>query len=273
MSKSLPVLSEALYYHQCGRLAEATVMFRQVIKQEPNNHLALHALGILYLQEKRVDKALAMVEEAISLQPKQHDYYVTLGTIFEALADYTRAAEAYRTALYINPMIVDSLEGLARLSARNGEYFKAIDYYRDVLEQNPYASYLEFELAECLYAAGIVEEATDRYHRAHLLQPYSLNIMLVYSQVLLRSFRYDDCAEVLAHGREYFPLDGRLIYLQALVDFKQDEFDDALLKFEKALEFINNDKQVLLDYAICLRAVGDDISAERVLMKIEELGS
>lgn len=268
---SIPALSEALFFHQNGRLAEAEIMFRQVIKDNPDNHIALHGLGILLVENENYRTAQEMVEEAIALSPKTPNYYRTLARIYVAAKLLNDAKNAYRTALFLEPLHADTLIGLAEIAEIEKDYYNAIAYYREALEANQHSGSLHYHLAENLYHAGFLEESVNHYERAHQLLPYSLRIILRFSDVLLMTSRYLSCRSLLDYAADYYPGHAQLQYIQALLYMKIECYDLAVCHFESALEELKDDRQILLNYADCLRQLGDIVSADKVIEIVDRL--
>ena len=74
-------LRTALQHHRAGRLAEAEVTYREVLRLEPENAEALHLLGMLCQQSGRNEEAIQLLRKAVELRPDAAIYRSNLAGI------------------------------------------------------------------------------------------------------------------------------------------------------------------------------------------------
>ena len=79
-------LDAAVVYHQSNRFAEADVLYKEVCKIEPNNHLALQLSGVLAAQTGKMALSLDFLSRAISLKPDYVDALSNRGNVLQKLA-------------------------------------------------------------------------------------------------------------------------------------------------------------------------------------------
>lgn len=149
------MLAKAVQDHRAGRLAEAEVGYRQVLRADPRNPDALHLLGIL--AGSRGDHQLAAELIAGSLRRKQTpDAYLHLGVAQAALG---RIGEA-----------IDALSAALRLDARN--------------------AMAQHHLGNAYSQVGRREEARAAFRRAIALKP---DLAEAYSNLgLIQTWRQDE---------------------------------------------------------------------------------
>ena len=97
-----PSLAMAVRHHQAGRLADAEVIYREILSQQPNQPDVLHLLGALCGQNGQADLAIELVSRAISLKPDAI-YYDTLARSLKSSGRLDDAIAAYRLALRLKP--------------------------------------------------------------------------------------------------------------------------------------------------------------------------
>lgn len=267
-----PRLAQAKRYHAAGRLAEAESLFRKILSDEPGNAEALHALGVLVSERGDFPRALEALEEAIVVEPKCATYYVSLAGLLVHLGDWDRATECYQTSLYIEPLNPVALEALADLAERRENYYEAMRYWQDALALTRNRGEVLLRLARVLARAGRVEEACTAYERARDVRPYDARLAKEYADLLLACGRNAVCEAVLCDMHSYYPFDPDIRRRLGVLYFRNELYDEALAAFEVALEESPHHRQTLIDYAICLRTIGDDRSAERVLERVASLG-
>jgi tetratricopeptide (TPR) repeat protein len=267
-----PRLEQAKRYHAAGRLAEAELLFRKVLSDEPGNAEALHALGILMGSRGDFPRAIEALEEAIVIAPKCAHYYTSLASLLVQLGDWDRANECYQTSLYIQPLNAGAIEALADLAERRENYFDAIRYWQDALSLTRNRGEVLRRLARVLTSAGLVDDACAAYDKARDVRPYDARLAKEYADLLLSCGRNAVCEEVLCDIHSYYPFDPDIRRRLGVLYFRNEMYDEALAAFEVALEVAPHHRQTLIDYAVCLKTMGDDRSAEQVLRRIEAVG-
>src|SRR5271170_7865167 len=97
-----PSLAMAVRHHQAGRLADAQIIYREILSQQPNQPDVLHLLGALCAQNGQADSAIELISRAIRLKPDAI-YYETLGRSLKSCGRLEDAIAAYRDALRLKP--------------------------------------------------------------------------------------------------------------------------------------------------------------------------
>ena len=62
-------LNTAVLHHQNSRFAEAELLYKEVCKIEPNNHIAIQLSGVLAAQTGQIALSLNLLSRAISIKP------------------------------------------------------------------------------------------------------------------------------------------------------------------------------------------------------------
>ncbi len=271
---SQQALAQAVRFHQAGRLKEAEVLLREILSESPGFAPALHGLAILLGERGELPQAIVFAEDAISIDSANAQYYRTLANLALRDQDLGRALEAFRTSLYLEPLNHDALMKMAETCEKQGDLYQAICYYQQSLETSSYQpGQTHALLARCLYRAGFQVEAIRHYEQAYNRLPYSADVLYEYARALLYAGDHLVCTTIMEHALQHYPKSARLLHIQGILLFRQDRFDEALAAFEQALLHTPDERQTLVDYAVCLRTIGDDRSAEQVLQKVSLLRS
>src|SRR5262245_32195075 len=85
------LFQQAMAAHRAGRLAEAETMYREVLRQVPNQVEPLHLYGALQAQRGRFAKAADLFRRAIAVAPKNPTFHALFG---KAMLCLERPAEA-----------------------------------------------------------------------------------------------------------------------------------------------------------------------------------
>src|SRR5258706_4919355 len=89
----------SLSHHQAGRIAEAAVVYRQVLSVEPDNFDALHLLGVAAHQSGDHSEAVEWIEKALESNPSSAAAFNNMGEARRALGDADGALACYHESL------------------------------------------------------------------------------------------------------------------------------------------------------------------------------
>jgi len=76
---------QAVSLHQQGRLAEAELIYQDILRQEPAFFEALHLLGVVALQTRKTQESVELITKAIARNPNL-DLLITVDTSTAHLA-------------------------------------------------------------------------------------------------------------------------------------------------------------------------------------------
>jgi predicted O-linked N-acetylglucosamine transferase (SPINDLY family) len=195
----------AVRHHQCGRLAEAEALYRQILAVEPQHAAALHLLGVIAHQLGRHEVAVNLIAQAIGFAPSVPEFHCNLGEAYralgrfeEAIAEYRlaivlksdlpeayynlanalkaqgrleEAAAAYHRALALRPNYPEACSNLGVVFSDKGQFEEAISAFRQALALNRNYADAHSNLGVALKKAGRLEEALDAFREAIALKP------------------------------------------------------------------------------------------------------
>src|SRR5450759_805703 len=89
------VLDEAIAAHVAGKIGEAQELYQAVLETNPNEHVALHLLGLCYIQQGQALDGIRLVEKSLELRPDYADAHYNLGCALQALDRLDEAVARY----------------------------------------------------------------------------------------------------------------------------------------------------------------------------------
>ena len=102
------IFALALQHHPAGRLADAEMIYRGILEQQPAQADALHLLGVLACQANQFQTAMALIAKAIAINPRFAAYHSNLGEAYRRAGQFEPAAASYRHALALDPHFADA---------------------------------------------------------------------------------------------------------------------------------------------------------------------
>ncbi len=125
-------LDTASAAYQDGRMAEAEQILRDVLKNHPNESLALAMLGAVLDAGQRYDEAEQYYIRALGIAPVSAQVFNNAGNHYFALGNRGRARELYLEAIRVDPNQGNANLQLAQLSLEARDGRKAVRYLNRV---------------------------------------------------------------------------------------------------------------------------------------------
>lgn len=174
-------VSEAVALAKVGRYAEAEPLYVAHLAKFPNDYLALHNLGVVYLSRSRKfgkDWQLAFdLFSKVTLEP--HEDFVTksssmnnLGLIMLGCGAESEAAICFATAARWDPGSPGAKINLGDALMRDLKFGAAHHELAEALRLDPDSAKAKFNRGYCLLAMGVMEEGWKGYEsRWHVNNP------------------------------------------------------------------------------------------------------
>jgi predicted O-linked N-acetylglucosamine transferase (SPINDLY family) len=150
------LLQQARERHGAGRLAEAEVLYKQVLQHNPNHAIALHLLGMIACQMGNGAVGLELLDRAIEINPADGEAYCTRGNALYLLQRYAEAAESYSRAVRLKPDHAEAYQNRGVVQFALRQYQAAVESYDNALR-------LKSDFAEAYFNRGNAHHAMEQY--------------------------------------------------------------------------------------------------------------
>ena len=131
------VLSQAIHYHQEGRLTAADNLYSKILKINPNHPDALHLSGLIAHQSGKHPTAADLIRRAIEIDPNQAVFYCNLGNVMVSLGNSMEAIMSFQKAIALNPELVEAQYNLGNVFVKENKLEKAISCFRRTVDLKP----------------------------------------------------------------------------------------------------------------------------------------
>jgi len=156
----------AMQLQNAGRLAEAESVYRQILRDSPDQPETLCALGVLTFQFGQRDAGIELVRRAITLRPDNADFFANLGGLLSATHQRDAAIDALKHALELRPNFPEVLAPLAALLYRRQRRQEAIAMANAALAQQPINPQVYCVLGDCYFDENNLAQAAACYKKA-----------------------------------------------------------------------------------------------------------
>lgn len=131
------ILKSALERYRAGEREQAVALYRQVLRDDPDNADALHLLGVIASESGERATAIALIERALALSPRMAAAWNNLAGI---LCDEGRLDEAglrFLHALRLEPRFTEAWYNLGNVRQQQRRFEEALECYDRALAINP----------------------------------------------------------------------------------------------------------------------------------------
>jgi tetratricopeptide (TPR) repeat protein len=97
--------AQAFQKHQEGKLEEAKILYKKVIKNDPRNIQALNNLGVVYMKKKVYKWAIIRFNDALKVKYDYPDAHYNLACIYAQNNDLSRSLSYLKNAVRFNPQV------------------------------------------------------------------------------------------------------------------------------------------------------------------------
>jgi tetratricopeptide (TPR) repeat protein len=131
-----PPIQEAAALHRAGRLAEASEIYRKILKKNPRDPDALHLLGVALWQQGNPQDGLAWITKAVQVRDDFPDAHGNACVVASQIGDLKLAEHHARKVLQYRRNTA-AYTGLARILRGMGRWDEAVAVLRTAFETNP----------------------------------------------------------------------------------------------------------------------------------------
>lgn len=284
-----PQLNDGLadLYFRTGRIHDAEVTARTLLKSSPNDIEAHKLLGRLYLRQlgdgqnavssaspsgNVLDQAIAEFEKIVALQPKSVEDRMVLGQLYTVKHQPQKAEDEFKSAQAIEPESEDVIINLARLYAESGDIQHAAKVIEDVAVADRTPK-MEFALGAAYDQLKRPKDAIAAYQRASDMDPGDAQTLDALAQALLNDNQYDEALKKFKDLADADPENvGALVHIGE-IQRRQGKFEDALTTLRKARKQDPTSLEAGYNEALTLDQLGRMDEAAQTYEKMVDLTS
>lgn len=274
-------IAEAQALERAGRPAEAQAIYQRLVTQDPANHAAWHALGILAVGRQQLESAAEMIKAAVSLDkqnamyqrnygevcrrlgrlddaiyagrqaikhaPDSADAHYNLALAFGDKQDADMAVKHYRKALAVSPTHAQAWNNLGTILEQQQDLAAAADAYQHAVQLNAANAEAQHNLGTVYLKQGQVAKARRCFHAALAAQPE-------FRPARIR-------LEQINQNRPANEIEAEKLHALGAEQYRQDDFDAALATYRKAVELHPQFAEAWNSLGFVLQDTGDLQSA------------
>ena len=218
-------LALAAEHHKAGRHKEAEKLYRELLRENPNNVDAMRMLAGIAASRSFAEEAESLFRRAISLAPDFALAHLDLGMLLQEQHRYSEAIECFAKTAALQPKSPKPHFLLGSILSLSGKTTSALKAYKHTLKlQQKHPSAL-LGLGHTLKTLGQQQEAIDAYRDCIRLKPD--NGEVYWSLANLKTYKLSsndiEIMEATISNNDDLSDQSRVNFLFALAKAKEDE--------------------------------------------------
>jgi tetratricopeptide (TPR) repeat protein len=153
------LVQQGIALHQQGHLAQADVIYQQVLVKQANHFDALHLSGVIALQNKNSVLAVKLIGRAIEINENDAAAYCNLGVALKESNRLEEALDRFDKAIVIKPDFVEVYNN-------RGNTLHKLKRFEDAVASFDKAVAIKPDYAEAHYNCGLALQELKRLERA-----------------------------------------------------------------------------------------------------------
>jgi len=146
-----------------GKESQAVEFYQDCLKFKNYLQLPRQRLAAIYFKNGQLEKTIQEYELLKDEYPDDISTLVTLGHLYVANAEYDAAIETFNTAILLHPDNFHTEEDDVDELVRDGQIDEALQQIEQLLEEQPERADLAVKRADVLNLLGAAEEAVSQY--------------------------------------------------------------------------------------------------------------
>lgn len=222
---------------QTGKIQEAEIIFKDVIKKHPAIAEAYQLLGLIYAAREDFIKAQECFKEAVRLEPNNAAYNSNYANTLQDTWKIEESLPFYQKAIELKPDFVDAHFNMGNSFRKLQRFPEALKCYEEAKKINPH-------YIKCYINTAVVYEAMKQVDRA-----------------------IAEISEALKFAPQSFEL---LSYIAVMYSIKKD-YETSMNYFRKAFETGQADDKFFLNYGTVCIETNQPAEAAKAFLKSAEL--
>ncbi len=239
---ALQALGNALYGAE--RFDEAIDVFHQGLAAQPKSAGIYNNLGNALRAAGRPEEAVEVYRRAVAMRPDTAELHANLGHMLYQLECIDEAVECYRRAIAIDPDDADIRAVLGALLRPRKEFEEACEHYRHALRLRPDEPEALFGLGAALLGLFRCEEALGYLQRAAALRPSHVETLGALGNALVGMNRVPEALREYRAGRALQPDSAELEQNEAFALLMVSDWSEGWREME-ARHFVKRDAPLL----------------------------
>lgn len=243
------LLTEALAYEKSAEYEKLFYTLQAAIRIDYSNERALERLFLCTGVCRKHEEATVLYHEIIDEDPYNSLAWFCLGHSYAHLRRESEALEAYEYAFLSDPDFEEAYLEFAELNYDGGHYQIALEAYQDAMERFGRDSDLLLRIGSCLHQLGQHETARHRLEEAARIEPHNDEAIFRIGECYAAQEKWSLAIAFFQKAIRMRADDEAYHRALAQAAFAKEDFELAEETYHAALELAPDNVEIWLDLA------------------------
>jgi len=219
--------AQALQCHKEKKFKEAKILYKKILKIDPNHTVAHNNLGLIFHELGDCQKAMDSYKKATAINPNFSAAHNNFGLVLEKLKKHQKAINSYKKATQIDPYYSLAHYNLGNVLKKIGKFQEAKNSFEKAIEIKPNLAAAHNNLGDAFSELRENKKAISCYQKAIKIQP---NYSVAYWNLHSFASNVDEALSIL---KKLYNIDNQFIkakiMISALQGFKGNFSDFEVL--------------------------------------------
>lgn len=265
-------IERAIALHRDGDIENAGEMYRQILRDFPDNAPVSHLLGGLELQQGRLESSISLIDQSVRAEPQNPFYRNSLGEAHRMHGQLGKAEQSYRVALELLPNYAQAMGNLGIVLHAGGQTEEAISLFQQAIDCEPHNWDLHNNLGVSHQALGDMTAARSCFERTIELQPLHAEAFHNLCSVYKQEGNLNEAKRAAQQCLKIAPDMAQAHWNLADVDMELGNYDEAEIRCRRAIELDSDNANYHHGLANIVRVLGrveESIAHNRRAITIE----
>lgn len=177
--------------HRSGDIAGAQALYGKALELAPTHPVALHNLGLIFMDRGDLDSAVLLLGEAARQRPTEAAFLYSHALALQKQGKLHEALQQYDQAVTTRPALREAWENRGVALQDLEQFDAAIDSYRHALRLSPDSPVANRNLGNALRVLGRLDEAIAHYRGIIAAAPLNAEIQFGLGATLITRGEFD----------------------------------------------------------------------------------
>ena len=254
-------------YVKANEDEKALPFYQKIIDLFPHSISAMNSMGGIFRRLKRYDESVEILKKALEENKELGTLNYTLGFTYREMGKFDEGIDCFEIVVNENPNDVLAYNHLGSIYAAKEDFEKAILSYKKGLQIDQNHPILNYNIAHSYESLGQYPDAIRSYEAALRTRPGWAEAIHDFSDLLLRCDKTKEAQNLVMRSIKLYPNDSKMLCILGYIFLTQYDFDAAEKSFKKAKKINPEDVSILSGLTEALEK-GEKI--EEALQTIEE---
>jgi len=230
------LLEQGIIFHKLGKFDQASKIYKEVLKQNPQNFDAIYFLATVATQKKQWANALELYKKALFINTQEPFAHYNLGIVYQELNQLDEALNSYKAALDIYPSLTEAYYNSGVALCKLKQYDKSLKNYKKAIEKNPSYAEAYAGIGDLYRELNCLEESLESYTKAIELKERNSVVHNNRGNILKELRRFDEALDSYDRAIE-ISSDHVMFYVnRGIVLNELGLKDESLVSIQKAID-------------------------------------